>query len=620
MVEVVTFKRMIRCQAVYPEPALTFRKWVTVGTFLSQYAVPLVVTFIAYCCVSRRVWWRSVLGAATKQQVHLHVKAKRKTVKMLMVVVLVFAICWLPLNTYHLIADLKSGTGPSRHSTTLFFLCHWFAMSSVCYNPFIYSWLNDHFKAGAKEWLSCFARKVCRIKSNSAFEMDYEQNMPPFFKLKDSVTGSSSTYGGSVGCTIKSGSRSDSMRSKTSTFSQVQNAAVSEIHVPLDEVMDTPAGRNFQKQTNVPRKISKKKSSFRASSTSVSSANSSTKTYSIAPLQSSHDETIRFHSSEDKPHYSTMPFYEIQLLKGNINSEKAYSCRLCKCFHHRKPDWFCETDLNDGKKICSCGCHHYCELAYSPYLKSKRAHPYRSRIKRESKVSLVINAEPHSKLDRNYSIKSSSPVKLCNCTMEQQFIQFAKPENEDKKQRDSTNHLKSFFQKNESSNSLMKYASILPKKHVRTSSSTKPHIRCSKFIRTSDSRSLPSLHTSIHKDIQMKRKPRHIFSRKVSHSLLDLSIPPPGSSKGASSTKWFKKESNSCKDIYLFTPPTRSNWLGTKKKQASKNKLSQISLFESEVYKSRSVDDMTKFSLLKERQKFIRCHRRSSSTPLNYQI
>lgn len=38
--------------------------------------------------------------------------------------------------------------------TTIFFMVHWFAMSSVCYNPFIYCWLNENFRRKAKMLLT----------------------------------------------------------------------------------------------------------------------------------------------------------------------------------------------------------------------------------------------------------------------------------------------------------------------------------------------------------------------------------------------------------------------------------------------------------------------------------
>ncbi len=65
---------------------------------------------------------------------------------MLIVVCVVFALCWLPLNIYHIRADFGLG----NYSSTIFLICHWFAMSSVCYNPFIYFWLNKHYNERAR--------------------------------------------------------------------------------------------------------------------------------------------------------------------------------------------------------------------------------------------------------------------------------------------------------------------------------------------------------------------------------------------------------------------------------------------------------------------------------------
>lgn len=39
----------------------------------------------------------------------------------------------------------------------LFFTVHWFAMSSVCWNPYIYCWLNETFRNQTIEYLSVFS-------------------------------------------------------------------------------------------------------------------------------------------------------------------------------------------------------------------------------------------------------------------------------------------------------------------------------------------------------------------------------------------------------------------------------------------------------------------------------
>ncbi|XP_066954119.1 uncharacterized protein [Macrobrachium rosenbergii] len=237
VVEVFTYRKLTRCQAHYPPPALQFRQWLTLATFLTQYVIPLSITAVAYVGVTRRVWWRAVVGAATQEQLSLQLRAKKKTVKMLLVVVVLFALCWLPLNTYHLVVDFGASVGPSRHSSSIFFICHWFAMSNVCYNPFIYCWLNDHFRAGAKAWLRCAAQKVCCIPLSE----DVEE--PPGARVsrpRDSITLSSSALvGGS------------SVRRKIGGGSVRSSSHASDFHVTLDELMIPPANiRGNQQRYN----------------------------------------------------------------------------------------------------------------------------------------------------------------------------------------------------------------------------------------------------------------------------------------------------------------------------------------------------------------------------------
>ncbi|XP_064088385.1 LOW QUALITY PROTEIN: uncharacterized protein LOC135202858 [Macrobrachium nipponense] len=251
VVEVFTYRKLTRCQAHYPPPALQFRQWLTLATFLTQYVIPLSITAVAYVGVTRRVWWRAVVGAATQEQLSLQLRAKKKTVKMLLVVVVLFALCWLPLNTYHLVVDFGASVGPSRHSSSIFFICHWFAMSNVCYNPFIYCWLNDHFRAGAKAWLRCAVQKVCCIPLSE----DVEE--PPGARVsrpRDSITLSSSALGGG-----------SSVRRKIGGSSVRSSSHASDFHVTLDELMISPANIRSNQQrynTNSMKYSSKRRRGF----------------------------------------------------------------------------------------------------------------------------------------------------------------------------------------------------------------------------------------------------------------------------------------------------------------------------------------------------------------------
>ena len=53
-----------------------------------------------------------MVGQATTNQQNTQYKIKRKTIRMLIVVVVIFCICWMPLNLYHLLTDFHPNTGP----------------------------------------------------------------------------------------------------------------------------------------------------------------------------------------------------------------------------------------------------------------------------------------------------------------------------------------------------------------------------------------------------------------------------------------------------------------------------------------------------------------------------
>ncbi|KAG8181221.1 hypothetical protein JTE90_002903 [Oedothorax gibbosus] len=92
-----------------------------------------------------------------------------ETIKMLIFVVILFALCWMPLNLFYLLQQFDVNDFINRSSTTrttIFFICHWLAMSSVCYNPFIYCCLNENFRSGAASCIFCITNFVRKINTS----------------------------------------------------------------------------------------------------------------------------------------------------------------------------------------------------------------------------------------------------------------------------------------------------------------------------------------------------------------------------------------------------------------------------------------------------------------------
>lgn len=155
-----SYDTVTRCRLIYPQPQYEFRKYLTIVILIIQYLIPLAITGVTYFKICSILWYRKVIGAMSTIQKKQRYAEKWKTIKMLMVVFLVFTVCWLPLHTYHIYQDFRELVGYEKHNSTIFLICHWLAMSSTCYNPFLYCWLNDKFRSVAKSYCRCIFKPV----------------------------------------------------------------------------------------------------------------------------------------------------------------------------------------------------------------------------------------------------------------------------------------------------------------------------------------------------------------------------------------------------------------------------------------------------------------------------
>ncbi|XP_078464460.1 prolactin-releasing peptide receptor-like [Lampetra fluviatilis] len=114
-----------------------------------SYLLPLLAVSASYCAISLTLRGRVPPGGA-----HCTVNARRtwhqkrrKTFRLLVMSVGTFALCWLPLQVFNLIRDLDPEVTlvSKRYFNVIQLCCHWVAMSSTCWNPFIYASLHHKF-------------------------------------------------------------------------------------------------------------------------------------------------------------------------------------------------------------------------------------------------------------------------------------------------------------------------------------------------------------------------------------------------------------------------------------------------------------------------------------------
>ncbi|XP_067639584.1 allatostatin-A receptor-like [Eurosta solidaginis] len=121
-----------------------------VSFFLSSYIVPLTLICFLYVGMLARLW-RSAPGCKPSAESR---KGKRRVTRMVVIVVLAFAICWLPI---HIILVLKAWDKyPATPISVMIQIgSHVLAYTNSCINPFLYAFLSDNFRKAFFKIVGC---------------------------------------------------------------------------------------------------------------------------------------------------------------------------------------------------------------------------------------------------------------------------------------------------------------------------------------------------------------------------------------------------------------------------------------------------------------------------------
>uniref|UniRef100_A0A4W4EBR2 Substance-K receptor n=3 Tax=Electrophorus TaxID=8004 RepID=A0A4W4EBR2_ELEEL len=118
-----------------------------IAVIILIYMLPLLVMLVTYSLVGQRLWGSKIPGEASDHYQN-QIQAKRKVVKMMIVVVMTFAVCWLPYHIYFILGSFKNDIYNQQYIQQVYLAIFWLAMSSNMYNPIIYCCLNQRFRSG----------------------------------------------------------------------------------------------------------------------------------------------------------------------------------------------------------------------------------------------------------------------------------------------------------------------------------------------------------------------------------------------------------------------------------------------------------------------------------------
>ncbi|XP_060077765.1 RYamide receptor-like [Ylistrum balloti] len=125
-----------------------------------QYFIPLIIMVFTYIHIGIIIWIKRTPGEAHSRRDQRLASSKRKTIKMIIVVVIAYLLSWLPLHVITIVGDLDQSIFNSPYVHMTWLISHWLAFSNSGVNPVIYYWMNSKFRHNV---LSCL-RVACFCK------------------------------------------------------------------------------------------------------------------------------------------------------------------------------------------------------------------------------------------------------------------------------------------------------------------------------------------------------------------------------------------------------------------------------------------------------------------------
>lgn len=141
-----------RCRAEYPHSIKDqMPLFLSLFATITQFLLPLCFVTVLYAKIGRIIADQGQLANHFCDELNKRMlEAKHKRITMLILIVAGFLFTWLPLTLYHLIIDFHL----IHHNWNVFLALHIWAMTSVCYNSFIYFLMNEDFRKRLKQILT----------------------------------------------------------------------------------------------------------------------------------------------------------------------------------------------------------------------------------------------------------------------------------------------------------------------------------------------------------------------------------------------------------------------------------------------------------------------------------
>lgn len=163
------------CEEEWPSPQ--DQKIFTVMVFVSLYVIPLIVISVLYflICHNLKTSESDVQTGANR--------AKKSVIRMLVVVVVLFTVCWLPYHISTLCVNFIDLQRIPKWYGQLHFFTVWMMFANSCCNPVVYAVLNRNYRREFVRLLRCQSMSNMFYRnSDSTYDRHFSSDTRTFFR------------------------------------------------------------------------------------------------------------------------------------------------------------------------------------------------------------------------------------------------------------------------------------------------------------------------------------------------------------------------------------------------------------------------------------------------------
>ncbi|XP_053275521.1 prokineticin receptor 1a [Pleuronectes platessa] len=134
------------CAQIWPVDQQVLYRSYFLLIFALEFMGPVTVMVVCYIQISRELWFKDVPGFQT-EQIRKRLQRRRRTVVMLILVLVAYVLCWAPYYAFTLLRDFyPSLISRDRNSLVAFYIIECLAMSNGVINTLCFVSVRNHSK------------------------------------------------------------------------------------------------------------------------------------------------------------------------------------------------------------------------------------------------------------------------------------------------------------------------------------------------------------------------------------------------------------------------------------------------------------------------------------------